>query len=66
MTVIAEKPALHVLEVLKTARGARTMAEDPATGDMFTVTATIAGTIPGEPAHFKFVPGSLHVLVYAP
>lgn len=66
MTIVAEKPAPHVLEVMKTARGARTMAEDPATGDLFVVTADVAGTIPGEPTHFKFVRGSLHVLVYAP
>jgi 4-phytase/acid phosphatase len=66
LTVVAETPTPHVLGVVRTASGARTMALDPRTGNVFVVTADVAGTIPGEPTHFKFVPGSLHVLVYAP
>jgi 4-phytase/acid phosphatase len=66
LTVVAESPAPHVLGVVRTARGARTMAVDPVSGDLFVVTADVAGTVPGEPTHSKFLPGSLHVLVYAP
>jgi len=66
LTVVAETPAPHVLGVVRTARGARTMAVDPVSGDVFVVTADVAGTVPGEPTHFNYVPGSLHVLVYVP
>jgi DNA-binding beta-propeller fold protein YncE len=54
---------------VRTEKGARTMAIDPATGRVFMVTATVAhATRPaasGAP-HFVFVPGSVRLLVYKP
>jgi DNA-binding beta-propeller fold protein YncE len=64
ISLIAEQPTLHVAGVVKTAKGARTMAVDPATGDLFTVTATVTGST--APNHFTYAPGTLHVLIYAP
>jgi YVTN family beta-propeller protein len=50
--------------------GARTGAIDPATGRIFLVTATVAGTEPakkpGAPAKLMFVPGSTRLLVFDP
>jgi DNA-binding beta-propeller fold protein YncE len=66
ITVVAERPMLHVAGVVKTEKGARTMAVDPATCDLFTVTAEVTGLVPGQPNHFRFAPGSLRLLIYAP
>lgn len=61
---------LVLLATVRTAPGARTMAIDPTTGRIFLVTANVLGMLlpktPGAAPQFKFVPGSLHVLVYAP
>ncbi|HQT46587.1 MAG: hypothetical protein B7X08_05915 [Acidocella sp. 20-63-7] len=59
-----------VLGTIKTAPGARTLAVDPATGQIFLVTAKVSKILPattpdGHP-HDVFVPGSLRLLVYAP
>ena len=59
-----------VLGTIRTALGARTMALDPATGQLFLVTATVTKIIPqaasGDHAHYVFAPGSLKLLVFAP
>ena len=70
LTVIDDTAAPHVLGVVKTQPGARTLAVDPASGDIYTVTGTVTKIVPattpyGRP-HFPFVPGSLKLLVYAP
>lgn len=61
-------PAL--LGAVPTAPGARTMAVDPASGYIYTVTGTVTKFVPattpdGHP-HFTFAPGSLKLLIYAP
>jgi YVTN family beta-propeller protein len=70
LTVIGDIAAPRVLAVVKTAPGARTLAVDPASGDIFTVTGTVTkivqATTPYGRPHFPFVPGSLKLLVYAP
>ena len=70
LTVIDDTAAPRVLAVVKTALGARTLAVDPASGDIYTVTGTVTKIVPattpyGRP-HFSFAPGSLKLLVYAP
>lgn len=71
ITVISDAGATPVvLGTVKTALGARTMALDPASGDLYTVTARVTTTAPdagpdGHP-HFTFAPGSLKLLIYAP
>jgi DNA-binding beta-propeller fold protein YncE len=72
LTVIRETGpnAFTVVEDLKTAPGARTMALDPATGRIVLVTATVQSA--GAPKHiggppsYKFLPGSVKVLIYDP
>jgi YVTN family beta-propeller protein len=54
----------RVIGTLHTAPGARTMAVDPVTGRLYTVTATVTGE--NDKHHFTFAPGSLRLLVYAP
>jgi outer membrane protein assembly factor BamB len=70
LTVIDDSAGPKLLGTVQTAPGARTMAVDPVSGDVFTVTATISGetppTKPGGRPHYQFVPGSLKLLVYAP
>lgn len=70
LTVIDDTAAPRVLAVVKTALGARTLAVDPASGDIYTVTGTVtktvAATTPYGRPHFPFAPGSLKLLVYAP
>ena len=71
ISVISDAGAKPVLlGTVKTAPGARTIAVDPASGDIYTVTGTATKMTPvtspsGRP-HFTFVPGSLKLLVYAP
>jgi DNA-binding beta-propeller fold protein YncE len=52
----------RVVGTLHTAPGARTMAVDPATGRLYTVTATVTGE--NAQHRFVFAPGSLRLLVY--
>jgi hypothetical protein len=72
LTVIAEHgPAdFAVLGNVKTAPAARTMALDPATGRIFLVTATVLSVQkpagPNDHPHYKFAPGSLKLLIFAP
>ncbi len=70
LTVIDDTAAPRVLGVVKTEPGARTLAVDPVSGDIFTVTGRVTKIVPaatplGRP-HFPFAPGSLKLLVYAP
>ncbi len=55
---------------LPTARAARTMAEDPATGRLFLVAADIASIEPLQPGQpypvVRYVPGTFRLLTYAP
>lgn len=72
LSVIGETSAgkFSVIGTVNTARGARTMALDPATGRVFLVTATVTKTLPpataGGRPHYVFAPGSLKLLVFAP
>jgi outer membrane protein assembly factor BamB len=68
LTVIHEDSPdqFSVVENVKTERGARTMALDPTTHEVFLVTAQVE-RIPNPPPHtrpFKMVPGTFHVLVF--
>ncbi|HEV2306215.1 MAG TPA: hypothetical protein VGR93_11895 [Candidatus Acidoferrales bacterium] len=68
LTVIHEDSPTHfsVVENVATERGARTMALDPATSDVFTVTAKVE-RIPNPPPHtrpFKMVPDTFHLLIF--
>ncbi|MGC1935097.1 MAG: hypothetical protein WA681_08760 [Candidatus Acidiferrales bacterium] len=68
LTVIHEDSpdTFSVVENVKTERGARTMALDPTTHEVFLVTAQVT-RIENPPPHtrpFKMVPGSFHVLVF--
>ncbi len=69
LTVIHEDSptTFHIVENVKTERGARTMALDPATHTIFLATAQVT-RIRNPPPHtrpFKLVPGTFHVLVFA-
>ncbi|HTQ72280.1 MAG TPA: YncE family protein [Acidocella sp.] len=71
LSVIDDSGATPVaLGNVPTMPGARTMAVDPKTGDVYTVTAQIASTTPpatpGGKPKVTYVPGSLELLVYAP
>jgi DNA-binding beta-propeller fold protein YncE len=72
LSIISETGAdkFSPLGSIKTALGARTMAVDPVTGDVFLVTATVTKTTPpanpGDHPHYVFAPGSLKLLVFAP
>lgn len=59
-----------VLGNVTTQPGARTMAVDAKTGDVYTVTAQVASITPpakpGAKPKVNYVPGSLELLVYAP
>lgn len=72
LSVIHEIDPAHytALQPVKTRLGARTMALDEATGDVFLVTGTPQGkgTIkhPGFAPRYNFQPGSLTLLVYRP
>lgn len=68
LTVIHEDSPTQfsVVENVTTERGARTMALDPTTHEIFSVTAQVT-RIQNPPPHtrpFKMVPGSFHVLVF--
>ncbi len=68
LTVIHEDSPTQfsVVENASTERGARTMALDPITGDVFTVTAQVE-RIPNPPPHtrpFRMVPGTFHLLIF--
>ena len=70
LDVIDDSAAPKLLGVVQTEPGARTMAVDPVSGDVFTVTGTVISVTPasgpdGHP-HYTFAPGSLKLLVYAP
>jgi DNA-binding beta-propeller fold protein YncE len=70
LTVVDDSGPPKLLGVVTTEPGARTLAADPVSGDVYTVTATVTCVIPGSgPAghpHYSFAPGSLKLLVYAP
>jgi YVTN family beta-propeller protein len=61
---------LTAFQTLKTERGARTMALDPTTHRVYTVTAQIAPDAttpaPGERRRPNYVPETFHLLVYGP
>jgi DNA-binding beta-propeller fold protein YncE len=68
LTVVdAGKPGYPVLQTLPTMKGARTMALDPVTGKIYTVTAQFGATPPATPVTPRprpsVVPGSFTVLV---
>ena len=68
LTVIHEDSPTQfsVVENVTTERGARTMALDPTTHQVFLVTAQVE-RIPNPPPHtrpFKMVPGTFHILVF--
>lgn len=68
MTIVHEdSPAkFSVVETFPTERGARTMALDPTTHDLFTVTAQVE-RIPNPPPHtrpVRMVPNTFHLLIY--
>jgi DNA-binding beta-propeller fold protein YncE len=68
LTVIHEDSPtkFHVVEDVPTEMGARTMALDPTTHNVFLVTAKLE-RIPNPPPHtrpFRMVPGSFHLLIY--
>lgn len=68
LTVIHEDSPTQfsVVENVTTERGARTMALDPTTHDVFLVTAKVE-RIPNPPPHtrpFRMVPNTFHVLVF--
>jgi DNA-binding beta-propeller fold protein YncE len=74
LTVVDEKSPdeFVTLGMVKTAPGARTMAVDPANGEVFLVTADVTATTPpaasdptGHPK-YSFAPGSLKLLIFAP
>jgi DNA-binding beta-propeller fold protein YncE len=71
LTIVAENGPddFAVLENMKTAPGARTMAVDPATGRLFLVTATVTKTTPpktpSDHPHYVFAPGSVKLLIFA-
>jgi DNA-binding beta-propeller fold protein YncE len=70
LTVIDDSTAPKLLGTVQTSPGARTMALDPASGDVLTVTATVIGIIlsstPNGHTHYSFAPGSMKLLIYAP
>jgi DNA-binding beta-propeller fold protein YncE len=68
LTVIHEDSPdkYSVVEDVTTERGARTMALDPTTHDIFLVTAQVE-RIPNPPPHtrpFRMVPGTFHLLIF--
>ncbi|MCB5943470.1 YncE family protein [Acidocella sp. KAb 2-4] len=70
LSVIGDSAAPVLLGTVPTQPGARTLAVDPASGDVYTVTAKVTGMKPpqgpaGRP-YFTFAPDSLELLVYAP
>jgi YVTN family beta-propeller protein len=68
LTVVHEDSPtkFHVVENVKTELGARTMALDPKTGDVYLVTADIQRVAHPAPhtRPFRLVPGTFRVLVY--
>lgn len=72
LSVIAEKGRgeFEALGDVPTARGARNMAINPATGRIFIATATVAAehppTKPGAAPDYDFAPGSVKLLVLDP
>jgi YVTN family beta-propeller protein len=68
LTVVHEDSPtkFHVVEDVPTELGARTMALDPTTHNVFLVTAKLE-RIPNPPPHtrpFRMVPGTFHLLIY--
>ena len=72
LTVIKETgpDSFSVVDNIKTAPGARTMAVDPATGRIFLVTASVASAgppkHPGDSPSYVFTPGTVKVLIFDP
>lgn len=71
MSVLGERQGeWRLLANVRTALGARTMALDPASGDVFLVTAKVTHTTPATTPNghpwFTFAPDSLKLFVYAP
>lgn len=70
LAIVSDAGAIREIGRLRTPLGARTMAVDPQTGELFTVTATVTHSTPAAGpmghAHFTFAPGSLKLYVYAP
>ena len=71
LTIVSDAGAApEVIGTVKTERGARTMAVDPASGDVYLVTARVTKTTPpatpDDHPHFTYAPGSLKLLIYAP
>lgn len=72
ISVIAERgPGRYkVLAPIRTSPGAATMAEDPRTGRIYVVTATVAKQLPphhhGEVPEYRYQPGTVRLLVFAP
>ncbi len=68
LTIVHEDSptTFHVVENVPTESGARTMALDPTTGEVFTVTAKTE-RIQNPPPHtrpFRMVPGTFHLLIF--
>ena len=55
--------AITVAQTIATQRGARTVAEDPATGRLYLPTGTYKVSLDGKP---KVIPGTFRILVVAP
>ncbi len=72
LSVIQEVDADHFASVadMPTAPGARTLAIEPETGRVFTVTADVAETLPpraeGYASRYRFKPGSVKLLILDP
>lgn len=72
LSIIRENSAVSftLLPPVTTEPGARTLAVDPASGDVFLVTAKLLSAgppkHPGWAKNYKFVPGSVKALIYAP
>ncbi|MDE3155196.1 MAG: YncE family protein [Acidobacteriota bacterium] len=69
LTVIHEDSptSFHIVENVKTELGARTMALDPSTHEIFLATAKLERIAHPKPhtRPFRMVPGTFHILVYA-
>ncbi|MDR3521404.1 MAG: hypothetical protein P4L54_07300 [Acidocella sp.] len=71
LNVIGETSTTAFTEVsIPTAKAARTMAVNPATGRIYLITATVISTtppaIPGGRIHYVFAPGSVKLLIFDP
>ncbi len=70
LSVVDDTDAPKLLGVVTTKEGARTLAVDPVSGDVYTVTAKVTGSTPATSptghVHYTFAPGTFRLLVYAP